>query len=52
MISDNKKAVEELYGITSSVEDRSRVVSGYGETINHHGAKTKEVQNVSEFPQV
>lgn len=49
-MSDDKKADEEVYGISSSVEDPARVVGGYGETTKRHGAKTKEVQNVSDFP--
>lgn len=46
-MSDDKKADEEVYGISSGVEDPARVIGGYGETTKRLGAKTKEVQNVS-----
>lgn len=49
-MADDKKVQEEAYGISTSVEDPARVIGGYGETIKRHGAKTKEVQNVSNFP--
>lgn len=48
-MSDEKKALEEVHGISSSVEvgDGARVVPGYGQTTKREGAKTKEVHNVS-----
>lgn len=46
-MSDDKKAGEEVYGISSGIEDPARVIAGYGETTKRQGAKTKEVQNVS-----
>lgn len=48
-MSDGKKADEEVYGISSGVEDPARVIGGYGETIKRQGAKTKEVQNADLF---
>jgi hypothetical protein len=49
-MAQDKKAQEEVYGISTAVEDPARVIGGYGETIKRHGAKTKEVQNVSALP--
>ncbi len=46
-MSDEKKASEEVHGISSSVDDGARVVPGYGQTTKREGAKTKEVHNVS-----
>lgn len=46
-MSDDKKADEGVYGISSGIEDPARVIGGYGETTKRLGAKTKEVQNVS-----
>ncbi|OQE30897.1 hypothetical protein PENFLA_c002G04213 [Penicillium flavigenum] len=48
-MAEDKKAQEEVYGISTSVEDPARVIGGYGETIKRHGAKTKEVQNADLF---
>jgi hypothetical protein len=45
-MSDDKNAKEEVYGISSAVEDRSNSVGGAKQ---RHGAKTKEVLNVSDM---
>ncbi|KAJ5687789.1 hypothetical protein N7536_010408 [Penicillium majusculum] len=48
-MSDDKKADEGVYGISSGIEDPARVIGGYGETTKRLGAKTKEVQNADLF---
>ncbi|KGO67789.1 Major facilitator superfamily domain, general substrate transporter [Penicillium italicum] len=48
-MSDDKKADEEVYGISSSVEDSAQVTGGFGETFKRHGVKAKEVQNADLF---
>ncbi|KAJ5827180.1 Major facilitator superfamily domain general substrate transporter [Penicillium robsamsonii] len=48
-MSDEKKAQEEVYGISSATEHHTQVTTGHGDTKQRHGAKTKEVLNADLF---
>ncbi|KAJ5794055.1 Major facilitator superfamily domain general substrate transporter [Penicillium paradoxum] len=48
-MSDDKKALEEVHGISTAIDDPARVLPGYGQTTKREGAKTKEVHNADLF---